>query len=45
MCTESGQSKTFAVEKALTVYIDAFDAQQRLLKTLNRNPENEKTKQ
>lgn len=31
---ESGQSKTFAVERALTVYMDDYEEKQRLLKKL-----------
>ena len=34
MCNEAGQSKTIAVERALTVYIDEYEEKQRKLKEL-----------
>lgn len=32
MCDDAGQSKTVAVERALTLYLDEYDEKQRILK-------------
>ena len=36
MCTDAGQSKTVAVERALTLYLDEYDEKQRKLKELEK---------
>ena len=35
MCDDAGQSKTVAVERALTLYLDEYEEKQRLLRNLN----------
>ena len=34
MCEDAGQSKTVAVERALTLYLDEYEEKQRILKEL-----------
>ncbi len=34
MCEEAGQTKTVAVERALTAYLDEYEEKQRMLKEL-----------
>ena len=34
MCEEAGQTKTVAVERALTAYLDGYEEKQRMLKEL-----------
>ena len=36
MCDDAGQSKTVAVERALTLYLDEYDEKQRKLKELEK---------
>lgn len=36
MCTDAGQSKTVAVERALTLYLDEYEEKQRKLKELEK---------
>ncbi len=35
MCDDAGQSKTIAVERALTLYLDEYDEKQRKLRELD----------
>ena len=35
MCNDAGQSKTVAVERALTLYLDEYEEKQRVLKELS----------
>lgn len=35
LCEESGQTKTFAVERALAAYIEDYDRKQELLKEID----------
>lgn len=40
VCAETGQTKTFAVERALVAYVEDHDRKQALLKELeNRKPD------
>ena len=39
-CDEAGQSKTVAVERALTAYLDDYDNKQAMLKTLENRVDN-----
>ena len=34
LCVDAGQTKTVAVERALTAYLDVYDEKQRLLQKL-----------
>lgn len=34
MCSDAGQTKTIAVERALTLYLDEYDEKQRKLKEI-----------
>lgn len=36
MCDDAGQSKTVAVERALTMYLGEYEENQRLLRDLNQ---------
>lgn len=36
ICEDAGQSKTVAVERALTAYLDDYEAKQRKLKELEK---------
>ena len=36
MCDDAGQSKTVAVERALSLYLDEYDEKQRKLKELEK---------
>ena len=36
MCTDAGQSKTVAVERALTLYLNEYEEKQRKLKELEK---------
>lgn len=36
MCDDAGQSKTVAVERALTMYLNEYEENQRLLRDLNK---------
>ena len=40
MCNDAGQSKTVAVERALTLYLDEYDEKQRVLKELSGEKNN-----
>ncbi len=37
MCEDSGQTKTVAVERALTAYLDEYEEKQRMLKELENS--------
>ncbi len=37
ICEDAGQSKTIAVERALTAYLDDYEEKQRKLKELENN--------
>lgn len=37
LCNEAGQSKTVAVERALTEYLDNYQKKQEMLRTLEVN--------
>ncbi len=37
MCDEAGQTKTIAVERALTAYLDEYEDKQRKLKELEKD--------
>ena len=37
MCEEAGQTKTIAVERALSLYLDAYEEKQRMLRELENS--------
>jgi hypothetical protein len=37
MCDDAGQSKTVAVERALTLYLDEYEEKQRKLRELEKS--------
>ena len=37
MCAEAGQTKTVAVERALTAYLDEYEEKQKMLKELENS--------
>lgn len=37
MCEDAGQTKTVAVERALTAYLDDYEEKQKLLRELSEN--------
>ena len=37
-CEESGQPKTVAIERALSMYMDDYEKKQALLKSLEKEP-------
>lgn len=39
MCEEAGQTKTVAVERALTLYLNDYEEKQSLLKSLEKRSE------
>lgn len=40
LCEDAGQTKTIAVERALTAYFDDYDKKQRILKELDGGKNN-----
>lgn len=40
MCEDAGQSKTIAVERALTAYLDDYDEKQKILNELGNSSVN-----
>ena len=40
LCSDAGQTKTIAVERALTAYFDDYDEKQKRLKELEQENEN-----
>ena len=40
LCVDAGQTKTVAVERALTAYLDDYDEKQRLLQKLEHEAGN-----
>ena len=40
LCVDAGQTKTVAVERALTAYLDDYDEKQRLLQKLEHESAN-----
>jgi len=40
MCEDAGQSKTVAVERALTLYLDEYDEKQKMLRELEGGKNN-----
>ena len=40
LCEDAGQTKTIAVERALTAYLDDYEEKQKLLRTLENNSAN-----
>ena len=40
LCVDAGQTKTVAVERALTAYLDDYDEKQRLLQKLEHESSN-----
>ena len=39
LCEEAGQTKTVAVERALTLYLDSYEERQNLLRSLENKLE------
>ena len=37
LCDDAGQTKTIAVERALTAYLDNYEEKQKMLKELERS--------
>ena len=40
LCEDAGQTKTVAVERALTAYLDDYDEKQKLLRKLEHGSDN-----